>query len=173
MPSSPARATTPSTKANLEPRYNLATSAVDPDGHYNTTTYTQPWAGLAASSTVDAYWGGQNLTTSYTYEDASAGHYRRQLTKTLPAGNTWSYAYYGGTATPAGGPCGSGGIYQGGALKTRTGPAPAGGDRSGGGVRLRRDRQTARHPHRNGPVDLHHLRRPGTTTVEVDPRLRR
>lgn len=50
------------------------------------------------------------------------------MTRTLPAGNTWNYAYYGnGYVMPSGSPCGSTGINQGGALKTRTGPAPSGG----------------------------------------------
>lgn len=84
-----------------------------------------PEDGAPASVVMDPF--GAGLATSYTYEPDGTG-WQRPLTRTLPAGNTWSYAHYGGTetrdnpCTPASDPA-----IQAGATKTRTGPTAADG----------------------------------------------
>ncbi len=64
-----------------------------------TTNYgSNPELGLAQSTTLDPT--GLNLTSSATYETQGATNsYLRQTSKTLPGGNTTTYAYYGPTET--------------------------------------------------------------------------
>ncbi|MCI0545615.1 MAG: hypothetical protein L0Z49_14425, partial [Actinobacteria bacterium] len=64
--------------------------------------------------------------TAATFETPGSG-FRRQLTRTLPAGNQWTYTYYGNTETRSN-PCdgGSPAVSQAGMLKLVTSPDPAG-----------------------------------------------
>lgn len=103
--------------------YGLATSTTDPDGKTTATTYPTPWEGLASGTVVDP--GGLALTTSMAYETASSTTYRRPTSRTLPAGNTWTYTYYGSTETRDN-PCTvtADPANQAGLQKARTGPAP-------------------------------------------------
>lgn len=116
---------------SLSPRYGLPTTVTVHDGTTGSpssvvaTSYgSDPEYGQAVSTTQDP--SGLNLTTAATYEASGSG-YRRQLTRTLPAGNQWSYTYYGDTETrdnPCTGP--SDPASQAGMLKLMTGPDPAG-----------------------------------------------
>lgn len=85
---------------NIKPNYGLVTSTTGYDSQLgnstSTTTYQDPVMGTVASATLDP--AGQNLTTSSSYENAGAG-YLRKLSKTLPAGNTTTYQYYGDNET--------------------------------------------------------------------------
>lgn len=82
-----------------------------------------PEDGLPTTITLDP--AGAALSTGHTYEADGAG-WNRMLSRTLPAGNTYTYAYYGGTetrdnpCTPAVDPA-----VQGGLLKTLAAPAAA------------------------------------------------
>lgn len=86
----------------LRPRYGLPTRTTVDDSTTATPSmvthieYTasgiDPALGLATRETVDP--GGLNLVTTTGYETSS---YRRRLTRTLPAGNTTNYEYYGAT----------------------------------------------------------------------------
>ncbi|MGI8683605.1 MAG: LamG-like jellyroll fold domain-containing protein [Acidimicrobiales bacterium] len=118
----------------LAPRYGLATSGVDADAKRTTTGYADaqvgPQHGLATTATVDPA-GANPLTTTTTYEVPGAGFFRAK-TKTLPAGNSFSYTYYGEVGPPAipataDNPCtpGTEAANQGGALWKRNGPDPA------------------------------------------------
>ncbi len=107
----------------LSPAYGLATSTTGPTGTVTTTSYgSRPELGLAHQITVDP--AGLALTSGATFE--TDGYYR-QRTRTLPAGNAWTYDYYGDTeqrdnpCTPAADPASQGGMQ-----KTRTGPDPDG-----------------------------------------------
>jgi RHS repeat-associated protein len=114
-------ATVPGT--NLIPRLDLVTATQDPDAKTTATTYADPALGLATGITVDP--GGLALTTSTGYETPGSGFLRRTA-RTLPAGNSWTYAYYGNTEARTN-PCPAGGsANQAGFLKTRTGPDPDG-----------------------------------------------
>jgi large repetitive protein len=132
----------------LSPAYNLRTSVVTDDsapagsGTTNaqvpaTRTATgygaEPWLGIARTTTVDP--DGLALTTTNTYEPFGNTGYLRQITQTLPAGNTsLTDVYYdelsgyasqvnGGTAV-----CGvPGDTPQFGRIRTTTGPTPASG----------------------------------------------
>jgi RHS repeat-associated protein len=112
----------------LHPRYGLTTSKTDPDGKTTATQYAQPALGLPTATVTDP--GGLALTTATGYEGIATNQYRRRISKTLPAGNQWTYQYYGkdtptGTATN---PCtGETGIDQGGGLYKTNGPDPDGG----------------------------------------------
>ncbi|MEW2386366.1 PA14 domain-containing protein [Micromonospora sp. NPDC047707] len=83
---------------NLHPRYGLATTNGERDVYDDApeeitrTEYGVPHFGLATSLTVDP--DGLRLTSRTTYERAGEGYLRR-TERTLPAGNTWTYAYYG------------------------------------------------------------------------------
>lgn len=86
----------------LKPDYGLATSTTVFDAtNGNVTTRTNygltPELGLAQSVVEDD--AGLNLTTSYTYEPVGPNAFFRQLSKTLPGGNTTNYTYYGATET--------------------------------------------------------------------------
>ena len=116
---------------SLAPGYGLATSGVDADNKRSTTSYSNaqvgPQHGLATATTADPA-GANPLTTSTTYEVAGSGYFRPK-TKTLPAGNAFTYTYYGESATPstADNPCTptTEAANQGGALWKRNGPDPA------------------------------------------------
>lgn len=110
----------------LSPDLGVVTSAT---GAGTTTSVSYaggtngPEDGAPASETTDP--GGLALTTSYTYEPDGTG-WQRPLTRTLPAGNQWTYAYYGGTETRDN-PCTTANdpAVQAGLLKSRTGPTAA------------------------------------------------
>jgi RHS repeat-associated protein len=116
--------------AFLKPDYSLQTSTTSYDAQLgNSTTRTDygatPEMGLAQSVSVDL--GGLNLTTTNTYETPGNG-YLRQLAKTLPAGTTTTYSYYGATAT-IDNPCTTNTVEsyrQGGQLMLKTEPDPDG-----------------------------------------------
>ncbi|MFD0520949.1 RHS repeat-associated core domain-containing protein [Paractinoplanes durhamensis] len=108
--------------AVLDPGYRLETSTTDPDGVVTTTGYSDgtagPQYGLATSITV----GG--LTTTTAYEPLGTSTYLRKISRTLPAGNATTYAYYSGTEGPLAAACGvAAGTPQGGQLKSQTDPA--------------------------------------------------
>jgi RHS repeat-associated protein len=109
----------------FKPRYNLLTSTTDPDGKLTRHGH-QPETRLQTSTTEDP--NGANLVTSTSYEPAGSGYFRRK-TRTLPAGNTTTYAYYGEGTNPAAAdnPCtpATEEVQQGGALWKATGPDPA------------------------------------------------
>lgn len=121
------------------PRYGLVTRTQDPDGRVSNTGYSDangvgPHHGLPVSTTVDP--GGLNLVTATAYETPGTGHFLRRTTRTLPAGNSWSYAYYGADAVPATAapPSGCGGgiaADQRGALQSTFGPDPDGAGPTG------------------------------------------
>jgi RHS repeat-associated protein len=118
----------------LAPRYGLPTRVTvdDSNGAPLAVTHTRydqngwdPAYGLATSTIVDP--AGQALTTSTAYDTL-----RRRTGRTLPAGNTTTYTFYGNTeASPAivcaDGSTIAGGVNQAGAIKTATSPAPVAG----------------------------------------------
>jgi len=112
----------------LKPNYNLVTSSVNYDSQLGNTTnsiaYQDAALGTIASSTLDP--AGQNLKATSTYEANGTG-YLRQLSKTLPGGNTTTYQYYGATEK-ADNPCTSEveAISQAGFVKNKTEPDPDG-----------------------------------------------
>ncbi len=121
---------------SLTPRYDLITQTTDPDGRIATHSFSGggvgPQNGLETSQTVDP--AGLNLTTTNTYEPASATTYFRKLTHTLPKGaaTTTNDTYYGGTETRAlptiaGSSCPTGTPIQGGFAKIHTDATPAAG----------------------------------------------
>lgn len=97
------------------------------------TAYATPWLGIATSSTVDP--AGLALTTTNTYEPYGTSGYLRQLSQTLPAGNTTTtnsyYTETGGYASQVNGGtavCGvSASTPQYGMLMTSVGATPATG----------------------------------------------
>jgi RHS repeat-associated protein len=117
---------------NLFPDYGLQTSYTDATGREAAPVYANPALGRQTAAKVDP--DTMALQTSMTYETPGAGKYGRSTTRTLPAGNAWTYSHYTGVngATPAetrDNPCteASDAANQGAALKTRTGPTPASG----------------------------------------------
>ncbi|MFJ8582939.1 RHS repeat-associated core domain-containing protein [Micromonospora sp. NPDC093277] len=117
--------------STLHPNYGLTTSTTDPDGKVTATTYTaggnDPVYGLATTTTAGAG-SATPLTTTNTYEPPTGATFFRRTSTTLPAGNTTSYTYYGGTDGPIAAACGvSGTTLQGGQLKQQTDPAPDAG----------------------------------------------
>ncbi len=123
--------------AVLKPRYGLITSTIDADGRKRATSYADvahgidAALGLPVTETVDP--AGLNLTTTTGYETAGvANHFLRRTSRQLPAGNTWTYSYYGADLIPATAnttvcPGGATAVDQAGALRASTGPAPATG----------------------------------------------
>ncbi|HEX6393125.1 MAG TPA: LamG-like jellyroll fold domain-containing protein [Acidimicrobiales bacterium] len=114
------------TGGTLQPRYGLATSHTDADGHVVSTSFTNgsgltPAFGLETASTVDP--NGLNLATSTGYEALGSG-YLRQTSRTLPGGGQTTYAYYSQGTNPstANNPCpgGATNIPQGGGVWTTT-----------------------------------------------------
>ena len=117
---------------NLDPAYGLVTTTTVEDatsGSPSKTTrtdYANPENRLATAVVADP--DGLALRTETGYEAPGSGYLRR-TSRTLPAGNTWTYAYYGtDTTATADNPCTSEveSIDQGGALWKRTGPDPDG-----------------------------------------------
>ncbi|MGK2958238.1 MAG: PA14 domain-containing protein, partial [Acidimicrobiales bacterium] len=108
----------------LSPRLGLVTSSTSPEGRVSKTNYQYPYLGLATQQIADH--GGLGLTTSTGYEAPGVGFLRR-TSRTLPAGNSWSYTYYGNTESRAN-PCvsGSPSVSQAGFLKSSTAPDPDG-----------------------------------------------
>ncbi|MDZ7734509.1 MAG: RHS repeat-associated core domain-containing protein [Acidimicrobiia bacterium] len=107
----------------LSPQYGLVTSQTGPDGKTTATGHDgRPEDRRAHSQTKDP--GGLTLTTSRDFEDPGQG-YQRRTKRTLPEGNTWTYAYYGDTETRDN-PCTTANdpANQAGGLETRTGPDP-------------------------------------------------
>ncbi|UAJ79188.1 hypothetical protein IT072_18600 [Leifsonia sp. ZF2019] len=133
----------------LSPAYGLATSSQTDDsapaGNPNVsnsqvpalksaTGYgSNPWLGMATSTSADP--AGLNLTTTNTYEPYGSTGYLRQLSQTLPAGNTTTtntyYTETGGYATQVNGGTAVCGLPastpQYGQLMTSTGATPATG----------------------------------------------
>lgn len=119
--------------AKLNARYGFATSAIDADGAEAATTladlsYPNIATGLPVAVTNDP--GGLALSTRSEYEAPGAGgdHYYRRTSRTLPAGNRWTYDYYGTGGNPvnATSPCAATNVDQGGALWKTTAPDPDG-----------------------------------------------
>jgi RHS repeat-associated protein len=115
--------------ANLAPRYGLVTRTTTDDSagvpaEVAATAYANPENGLPTAATTDP--GGLGLTTTTAYEAAGAGYLRR-TSRTLPAGNANTYAYYGATETMDN-PCTgqSDPVTQAGLARTETGPDPDG-----------------------------------------------
>jgi YD repeat-containing protein len=113
--------------SNLFPNYGLPTSSTTDDaqaGALSVATTYAPERGLALATTKDP--SGLALTTQTGYEAAGVG-YNRRVSRTLPAGNSWSYEYYGATETLTSPPCGvAAGTPQAGFLKKRVAPDPDG-----------------------------------------------
>lgn len=117
--------------SDLDPDYGLTTSTTDADGKATTTSYTSanlgPEYGLPTSTTIGAG-TADALTTTTNYETPAQGNYLRRTATILPAGNSTTYAYYGGTAGPVAAVCGvNASTPQGGQLQSQTDPAPASG----------------------------------------------
>ncbi len=125
---------------DLRPNYNLVTTTTMDDvtpgspARVIRTNYGSiggmfdPAYGLALSTTEDPGTGRLNLTSSSSYETPrTANKYMRQLTRTLPAGNSYTYSYYGNTETAGSSCTGASVVNQGGLLKNRTSPTPASG----------------------------------------------
>jgi YD repeat-containing protein len=117
----------------LRPRYGLPTRTTDADGVAVATEYADPAThigpeyGLPTATIADP--DGLALATRSAYEDPTAGGYLRRTGRTLPAGNTWTSSYYGGTQGPIATVCGvDSATAQAGFLKQRTGPDPTGPD---------------------------------------------
>ncbi len=110
----------------LRPSYGLPTSSVDADGKQTNTEYANPQLGQATATVVDP--AGLALRTTFAYEPAVVGeHYGRQISRTLPGNNAWSYAYYIATDAAPTNTCATTGAVQAGLARRRTGPAPSGG----------------------------------------------
>src|SRR5207302_546574 len=113
--------------SQLSPRYGLVTQTLNEDSEagnvVSSTSFARPEYGLPTTDTKDP--SGQALATQTAYEAPGAGFLRR-TSKTLPAGNATTYAYYGNAESRAN-PCDtSSSANQAGRLKTTTGPDPDG-----------------------------------------------
>ncbi len=112
----------------LSPGYGLTTTAIGYDtqlGNSNAkTTYSDPALGIVKDSTLDPT--GLALKTSSTFETPGTG-YLRQLSKTLPGGNTTQYVHWGALET-ADNPCTTAieAYKQAGFVKQRIEPDPDG-----------------------------------------------
>jgi RHS repeat-associated protein len=119
----------PLAQSQLTPRYGLISRTVSLDNtapsRETTTAYGDLAVGLATSSTSDP--AGLALVSSSTLESA----FRRQLTRTMPAGGVYTYSYYGlgAEAMSSANPCvaGSPAVNQGGRQASRTSPDPDAG----------------------------------------------
>ncbi|MGH2773498.1 MAG: PA14 domain-containing protein, partial [Actinomycetota bacterium] len=114
----------------LVPSYGLVTSSTDPDGKTTSTEYSDvtagigPELGLATATVADP--SGLALRTSTGFEAPGTGFLRR-TNKTLPAGNSTAYQYYGATSGPIAAVCGVASTHvQAGAIKRVTGADPDG-----------------------------------------------
>lgn len=115
--------------AYLFSRYGLATRSITHDAtpglapHTTTTAYADPASRQPTAVTEDP--GGLGLTTSAEYDS-----YGRRVARTLPAGNRWTYVYYGSSGAPyygvANSCASSTRVVQGGTLWKRIGPDPDG-----------------------------------------------
>ncbi|MEY2472347.1 MAG: hypothetical protein QOK28_1676, partial [Actinomycetota bacterium] len=89
----------------LSPAYGLSTRSTVFDQQagdtVTATSYQRPENGLATATTLDP--DGLKLTSSTSYEAPGTGFLRR-TGRTLPAGNSYTYTYYGATET-ADNPC--------------------------------------------------------------------
>lgn len=109
----------------LHPDYGYATrirtyTTADTVADTQTFTLPTPHYGQPAIATTDG------LSTSYTYEPAGSG-WDRPVTRTLPAGNSWTYTYNADTATLPTAMCGvAAGTSQSGLMRQRLGPDPDG-----------------------------------------------
>ena len=107
----------------LNPGYNLVTSTRSDDDRFpaetTSSSFTDPETGTATATTDAA-----GLQTRQAFGDTL----RRRTSRTLPAGNSWSYVYYGDTATRAN-PCVAGApeVVQAGMLDYTRSPAAADG----------------------------------------------
>jgi len=129
----------------VTPGYNLATSSTVDDSvptgsglpsnlvtplKTSTGYGTNPWLGMATTSTVDP--GGLNLTTTIGYEPVTdaANKWLRRLTRAMPSGGgaVTTSAYYDDTQQLGASVCGlPATTVQYGWLKSVTGPAPSTG----------------------------------------------
>ena len=115
------------------PGYGLVTSTTTEDSggaapsQTSATVYADPYLGVPTETIDDP--NGLNLRNRTGYETQGAGYLRR-TSRTLPAGTSDAYAYYGDKETrdiPC--PGAATGVNQGGMLKTSAGPAAADGSR--------------------------------------------
>ncbi len=120
----------------LSPRYGFVTKTTDADNHVATSQYGDPHAGYPLGSPISTSVDptGLNLISRSAYEPRG-NVYFRQISRTMPAGNMYSYAYYGqgSNAVSADNPCtaASDTANQGGALMKRIFPDPdAGGSKT-------------------------------------------
>jgi RHS repeat-associated protein len=120
------------TGTSFKPGYNLSTQTIDADGKVNATEYADaasgigPQHGIPTATISDPF--GLNLRTTTSYEPPGSGSFLRRTARTLPAGNQWSYANYGGTEGPISATCGvAAGTPQAGLVKRVTAPDPDGG----------------------------------------------
>ena len=126
-PQSGTKAVVPS--SSVTPAYGLPTSNTTDDvgglgTRRNATGYgTAPESGIPASFSLDP--SGLNLTTVTGYEAPGTG-YLRPSSRTLPAGNQWSYTHWGIADTRTN-PCvtGSPAIVQAGLPRSNISPTPA------------------------------------------------
>lgn len=113
----------------LHPRYGLVTSTENVQAARGApalrtaTQYANPALGLPTATVDDP--AGAALTATTGYE---TGGYNRRTSRTLPGGNTYTYAYYG-DAEAVDNPCtlAADPANQGGAVKTATSPTAADG----------------------------------------------
>lgn len=115
--------------AYLSASYDLPSSVSQDDGasqHVSTTAYgLLPHEALPTSTTTGS--PDSPIEMKFEYEATGSGKYRRQIRKTLPAGNSWSYAYYGDTEKLSSPPCGlAQTAIQGGSLRSKSRPDPDG-----------------------------------------------
>ncbi|MEI6481198.1 MAG: PA14 domain-containing protein [Candidatus Saccharibacteria bacterium] len=115
--------------AFLTPAYGLTTTVTGYDAQLGntsaSTTYSNPALGIAKDSTLDP--NGLALKTSSNFESPGVG-YIRQLSKTLPGGNTTQYVQWGALDT-ADNPCTTTQVEafkQAGFIKQRIDPDPDG-----------------------------------------------
>jgi RHS repeat-associated protein len=126
VPPGQAETTVPGDK--LSPRYGLTTTELVKDaqaGDLKTLSgYTDPHARQTSFTTKDP--DGLALETELAHEPSGSG-LGRLITRTLPAGNSWTYSYYGSTEKLTTPPCELPTTApQLGLLKLRTGPDPDG-----------------------------------------------
>lgn len=112
----------------LIPRYDLVTRSITEDSTTGspsrvvTAAFVRPHTGAATATTEDP--SGLALATLASFEAPGAGSFGRRLSKTLPAGTTTTYAYYGATEARTN-PCPGGtSAVQAGQVRTATGPDP-------------------------------------------------
>jgi RHS repeat-associated protein len=114
----------------LTPGFDLETTSTIHDSTagapslVTATGYSRPEYGIPTATTQNP--GGLALATSATFESPGSTGYLRKLSKTLPAGNTTTYSYYGNTQSVSDA-CLSGSVNQAGMMSTRTNPTPATG----------------------------------------------